>query len=98
MRLALLSALLLAGAAQADSPNSWDAFRAEMEATCRALATAQAGAGEAAVEVNPFGSESYGVALVTLTTAQGTDRMACVLDKRTRAAELTAPFAPPPEG
>lgn len=99
MRSALLSATLLAalvaGAAHGDSPESWDSFRAEMDATCRALATAQAGKGEAAVEVNPFGSESYGVALVTLTTPSGTDRMACVLDKRTRRAELTAAFAPP---
>lgn len=95
MRPALLLALL-ATPALADSEAAWDAFRAEVEAACRALVE---GPGEVAVEVNPFGSEHYGVALVTLASAAGTDRMACVLDKATGAAELTAPFLPaPPAG
>ena len=53
------------------------------------------GPGEVAVEVNPFGTDSYGIALVTLTTAEGSDRMVCVYDKARAAAELSAPFPPP---
>ena len=52
-------------------------------------------AAEIAIEVNPFGSESYGVALVTVSfPAGGADRMICVMDKKTGAAELSAPFTP----
>ena len=68
------------------------AFRAEVDAACRALVQDQ---GEVAVEVNPFGSESFGAALVTLTAEAGTDRMVCVYYKATRTAEITAPFTPP---
>lgn len=77
----------------ADSEAGWDAFRAEVASACTALAEAPADA-TVQVEVNPFGSQSYGVALVEVTTPAGTDRMACIFDKATRAAELTAPFAP----
>ena len=89
MRALLLA--LLATPALADPEASWEAFRSEVEEACRALVE---GPGEVAVEVNPFGSPSYGVALVTVAAAQGTDRMACILDKATRTAELSAPFAP----
>ena len=95
MRLAALLALL-ATPALADSEAAWDEFRAEVEAACRAAVEGLGQAGGAvAVEVNPFGSEHYGVALVTLASAAGTDRLACVLDKATGAAEITAPFLPP---
>ena len=47
---------------------------------------------EVAVEVSPFGSESYGAAVVTLTGEAGTDRAVCIVDKATKAAELTAPW------
>jgi hypothetical protein len=52
--------------------------------------------GEKRIEVIPFGSPSYGVALVDLVTASGTDRMVCIFDKHNRTAELTAPFTPTP--
>lgn len=92
MRPLLLAATLLSTPALADSPDAWEAFRAEVDAACRALVQDP---GEVAVEVNPFGSERFGVALVTLTAEAGTDRLACVFDKATREAELTGPFAPP---
>ncbi len=90
IRLSLILACLALPAA-ADSPDGWDAFRAEVEAACAALVT---GPGTIAVEVNPFGSETYGAAIVTVTADWGTDRMICIFDKTTRAAELTAPFPP----
>lgn len=97
MRLAPVLALL-ASPALADSEAAWEGFRAEVEAACRAEVEGfgEVG-GEVAVDVNPFGSEHYGVALVTLASEAGTDRMACVFDKATRQAELTAPFASPAE-
>ena len=82
------------GTAQAASGAAWDEFRAAVETACTALVEAPAEA-EIAIEVNPFGSESYGVALVTVSfPAGGADRMICVMDKKTGVAELSAPFLP----
>ena len=94
MRRLVPAALLLAASpALADGEAPWGAFREEVRTACEALVEAPADA-EVVTEVNPFGSESYGVALVTVTASYGTDRMACVFDKATRRAELTAAFLP----
>ena len=60
---------------------------------CRALVLAP---GDVAALVDPFGSESDGVALVTPTAERGADRMACVYGKASKAADLTGAFVPPP--
>lgn len=73
------------------SDDAWEEFRAKVEQECRSLVEAPDGAA-VAMDVNPFGSESYGVALVTVDVAEGQDRMACIFDKATGKAELTAPF------
>jgi hypothetical protein len=80
---------ILAGPALASSGDAWDQFRADVGAACLALVQ---GPGTATVEVNPFGSDSYGVALVTLSSDAGEDRMICVYDKTRKTAELSAPF------
>jgi hypothetical protein len=80
---------ILAGPALASSGDAWDRFRADVGAACLALVQ---GPGTATVEVNPFGSVSYGVAVVTLSSPAGTDRMICVYDKADKTAELSAPF------
>lgn len=91
---ALLLALPLLSAlpAQASSDDAWEAFRQQTETACRALVDLP---GDLLIEVNPFGSERFGVALITLTISTGVERMACVMDKQTGAAELTAPFTAP---
>ena len=89
-RIALLLGTLALPAA-ADSPDAWEAFRAEVGTACTALVTQT---GTVTVEVNPFGSESYGAAIVTVSGDRGSDRMICIFDKSTRKAELTAPFTP----
>ena len=80
---------ILAGPALASSGDAWDQFRADVGAACLALVQ---GPGTATAEVNPFGSDSYGVALVTLASGAGKDRMICVYDKASKTAELSAPF------
>jgi hypothetical protein len=94
--LALAPALAaLAAPMSAATEEEWAAFRQEVARACIALV----GEGvRVAVEVNPFGSEHFGVALLTITTPAGRDRVACIVDKATGAAELTAPFAPVPAG
>ncbi|TRW95772.1 hypothetical protein FNJ84_15455 [Paracoccus sp. M683] len=77
----------------ASSEEAWETFRAEVEAACTALAPET---GETVIEVNPFGSESYGAALLITTLPDGgADRYVCIYDKQAKTAELTAPFAPP---
>lgn len=77
--------------ALAHAPESWEAFRAEVGAACRASVRDP---GKVAVEVRPSGSKSYSLAPVTLRAEGGTDRMASMA---TKAAELTAPFHPAAE-
>ena len=84
--LAVLPAL-----AWASTEDAWDSFRASVQAACEALVQAPSGA-SVTIKVNPFGSESYGAALVSIGYPAGTDRMICVFDKQSGTAELTAPF------
>jgi hypothetical protein len=91
MRTLLPLLLLAASPALADSPDAWEDFRKEVAAACAALVTDP---GTVTTEVNPFGSASYGAAIVTVTADYGTDRMICIFDKSSREAELTAPFTP----
>ncbi len=80
----------------ASTEDAWDAFRASVETACLALVDAPDA--KVAVQVNPFGSESYGAALVDVAHAAGTDRMICIFDKKTGAAEITAPFTDAAQG
>lgn len=89
-RLIAIALAVLPVMAQASSEDAWDEFRTAVETACRALVDAPEAT--VSVEVNPFGSESYGAALVTATHAGGTDRVICIFDKQAGTAEITAPF------
>ena len=82
-----LAALLLFAPAFASSEEAWETFRTQVHDAC--LALAEPGA---RVEVSPFGSQSYGAALVITKTAEGEERSICIWSKPTGAAELTAPL------
>lgn len=91
MRLLIAPLLLLpAASAAASTGEAWDEFRQDVRTACRSLAPQEAAV---TVEVNPYGSEHYGVAIITVDTGTGTDRMICIYDKASHAAELSAPFA-----
>lgn len=93
MRLPILLLALAATPALASTDEAWAEFRADVEKACTALAPAE---GETAIEVNPFGSESYGAALLITTLPDGgADRYVCIYDKQSKKAELSAPFTPP---
>lgn len=93
MRLPLVLLALAATPAAASTDEAWQEFRADVERACTALAPSQ---GETAIEVNPFGSESYGAALLITTLPDGgADRYVCIYDKQSKQAELSAPFVPP---
>lgn len=89
--LAATALAVLPALASASTEDAWNSFRASVKTACQALVDVPADA-TVTVEVNPFGSESYGAALVNVTYATGTDRMICIFDKRTGAVEITAPF------
>jgi hypothetical protein len=91
MRLPLAMILAVGSAipALAASDDAWEQFRAEVEAAC--LQAAEPLFETATAQVDPFGSESYGLALVT-GNAKGTTDAAiaaiCVYDKKTKAVEI----------
>lgn len=81
-------ALTLAVPAHAASDDAWEAFRSDVETAC--LAAAEPLFEVPQVRVDPFGSESYGLALVT-GRARGADAeiaAICVFDKQTKAVEI----------
>ncbi|WP_230383017.1 hypothetical protein [Paracoccus shanxieyensis] len=93
MRLPILMLLLSASPVLASSDEAWDQFRADVQTACTALAPAE---GETAIEVNPFGSESYGAALLITTLPDGgADRYVCIYDKQTKKAEISGAFIDP---
>lgn len=86
----LLAAALALGAghAQASSEDAWAAFAQTVETNCLAAAKDRLDGAQAVVD--PFGSERFGLAIVT-GTAKGTTTTVshiCVMDKQTEAAEL----------
>ena len=75
------------------SPEAWEQFRTDVERACLALAVSL---DEPKIFVNPFGTESYGVAmLIGAEKGGGGETYACVYEKRTKRAELSGPFDTP---
>lgn len=83
----------LASPALASCEEAWATFRSTVEASCAAHAGIPRGA-KLHIEVNPFGSDRYGIALLTIRLPDGTvDRSVCIMDKQSLDTEITAPFA-----
>jgi hypothetical protein len=85
--------MLSCGCAQAASEAAWAEFRANVETACRDLVKDQVS--EPRMIVDPFGSSSYGLALVTGTPKGGDTKNAngeagfiCVYDKTSGRAEI----------
>jgi hypothetical protein len=88
-----LGMIFSATIAGASSEDAWETFRADVADACRSLLE---NPDATLVEVNQFGSESYGVAILLVSQNDAPpERLACVYDKKTGAAELTAPFGLP---
>ncbi|MBB4184955.1 hypothetical protein GGE07_001584 [Sinorhizobium terangae] len=86
--LSLLAVSLGAGAAHASSGDAWEEFRADVSAKC--IAAAAESLEDVNAIVDPFGTESYGVALVSGKPKGGDGNVTqiCVYDKQTKAVEL----------
>ena len=92
-----LAAVALGGfmlPAMAASPDAWEAFREEVKAAC--LKAAKPLFETAAADIDPFGSESYGLALVH-GKAKGADteiKAICVFDKKSKKVEIGGELPP----
>lgn len=95
------SLLMLAGlslgfgtlSARASSDDSWAAFGKEVAAACKA-ATGDSFS-KPRVVVDPYGSERFGLAIVTgKLKAGGTGSVICVFDKQSRKAEVGSELGP----
>jgi hypothetical protein len=97
MKHCFLAAAALAGCvlpAAAASPDAWETFREEVKAAC--LEAAKPLFETAVADVDPFGSESYGLALVH-GKAKGADagiRAICVFDKKSKKVEIGGELPP----
>ena len=84
---ALIVTLSATGSAMASSGDAWAEFAAEVEQACLTATTGFFD--RAAAVVDPFGSESYGLAIVTGETPAGTSTsIICVFDKQTKAVDI----------
>jgi len=86
--IALLIAGLLPTLAFASSDDAWEAMRADVSSKCLDAAAGSIEAPQAVVD--PFGSESFGLALVSgkQKGAEGKISQICVYNKQTKAVEL----------
>jgi hypothetical protein len=88
----ILAAIGLATAgyvAVASPPDAWAEFRQKVATKCVALALA-GDYEKANAQVDPFGTQTYGVALVSGSLKKGLGEASaiCVMDKKSGAAEL----------
>lgn len=93
MRLVCLFGLLLTTSASASSDDAWEEFRAEVETSCRSAAGDILETPE--IVVDPFGSESYGIAVLVGVERGGDDvprSVVCVFDKASRSAQIGTPL------
>lgn len=87
LRLSLIAAAAsaaLSGPALASSPDAWADFRVEVREACLSAAKTQ-GMNSPEVITHPFGSASYGIAVLR----EGDDKRICIFNKATKAVELT---------
>ncbi len=78
-----------ASAASASSDDAWAEFRIEVETKCEQAA--QGVLKNPEIVVDPFGTESYGVAVLFGPEVGGSDAermLVCVFDKKARTAEV----------
>lgn len=84
---AAVFAVVTTGAALASSDDAWAEFAAEVEQGC--IAATDSFLVDAVASVDPYGSENYGLAIVSGETSAGTtSSIICVFDKQTKAVEI----------
>lgn len=93
-RIALVAIIALPSGAFASSGDAWDAMRKDVSAKC--IKAAGASMEKPKAVVDPFGSERFGLALVSGKPkgAKGTISQICVYDKQAKTVELGSELTP----
>ena len=82
-------ALSLAGSASASSDDAWVEFQKEVATRCKAAATKDLGVKTWTVSVSAFGSQNFGMAILTGKAQGGVPvKYACAMDNKTKAVEV----------
>lgn len=83
----ILLGALSAVPATASSDAAWEAFATEVEMAC--LDATRGAIENATAVVDPFGSASFGLAIVTGETSEGrAAAIVCVVDKQSKAVQI----------
>lgn len=94
--IAVILACWLSGvtSAAASSDAAWKAFAVDVETKCRAAIGKILKSPK--IEVDPFGSESYGVAIGRGMVIGGDSRRAivCIYDKKSKSVEISGELRP----
>ncbi|HCC93124.1 hypothetical protein R4483_07385 [Acinetobacter baumannii] len=77
--------------ANASSEDAWSEFRKNVKHSCQALLNLPKKT-PFKIEIDPFGSDRFGLALITTGTGKNKERRMCVYDKQTKKVELGSPF------
>ena len=81
--------LSFAGSAAASTDSAWMEFQKEVATRCKAAATTDSGVKTWTVSVSAFGSQSFGMAILTGKAQGGVPvKYACTMDKKTKAVEV----------
>ncbi|WP_157928948.1 hypothetical protein [Pararhizobium haloflavum] len=94
--LAALASASFTAPALAASPAAWDEFRLSITRECLALASERMI--EPEIRVDPFGSQTYGLAVVSGSEDGERVERVCVMDKASKVVELGNPIPPLAEG
>lgn len=82
-------ALSFGGSAAASSDDAWAEFQKEVATRCKAAATKDSGVKAWTVSVSAFGSQSFGMAILSGKAQGGVAvKYACTMDKKTKAVEV----------
>jgi hypothetical protein len=92
--LALTFLMILTAGARASTPDAWEEFRGDVRSKCLERLTAQDTAALKDIRVAPFGSESFGFALMTVIDKQTNEEksVVCAYGKAGKTAEISEPF------
>lgn len=90
----MIALLLATTPAQASSEGAWREFRADVLKSCRKAVADKLE--NPAIAVDPFGSETYGVAIAKGVSKDAKARRAidCIYDKKTKTIEASGEFTP----
>ena len=84
--IAVIASLAFSSAARASGDEAWAQFAKDVSAKC--LKAAGANVTKPAIVVDPYGSESFGLAVVSGKSGGVKVSYICVYDKKTGATEL----------